>query len=795
MLKLKGTSGMNKKLWLHGLTIALLLTTPASWAAVFEITPQGTLPTEIIKGETLYAYYNIHNNSDKNLRNNLLHLPKNVEQSSLAEPAPSPVVLCDEAPFDLAAHATCTLKLAVTGKVRGISLDPHHHIQVCLSDDLNCSRTALKDHNVLHVKAKTLQTAYIASQEYNTTGGVATCQVKASDGSLINCDYASKEINFNTPADVIINKQVNPPLAYVANFGSGTNGYISVCTLKKQGQLMQINSCNTVRDSEVFAPVGLRLSPDGKRLYITNSTVDVVVSNLPPVVTSVAYCEVDKSGNLNAPCQNVLGTTFNGPGSVWIAGDFAYIANNDSHYLSICPMQKDKTFGHCTGTTQIIANTPVFVAPSDVIINEPSSVAYVSGGNPNAGPSSQFGISICDVDLENGSLDETSCTLVSDPSFYFVGAGLQMSPDNKWLYATNYNGGSTENSISVCAVNNAGGLSDCQVAISDPSGATLNTPAGRIAFKQLNGTDYAYIANYGSSVVTYCPYNSTTGKLGPLAKCKTTGNVDNGSSIAIVDNYLYIPKIAPSTFEFSMSICPIHSNGSLGICQLSNGDGQFENGFFVANILVENNIAYVPNSLNSDIATQKIVFCQTKQGMLKNCSDLIQPLPNGRMIFASFKNKPYVYVVDNSNAASNRNFGKGKIFKCSVKTNGMFANCEPYIWPFTVELNDIYGLDLNAAENLLYATIRVQAGVDSVLINALDKNGNINDSVFELVNDSGFIPLSNLWTENNNNALYIPQFQFDMVTFCDQNNINNCGVFASSHVTINVPASMWTTRF
>ena len=53
---------MNKRISIGVLMSGLLLTATASWALPFNLIPQGTLPTGIVSGESVYAYYIVENN-------------------------------------------------------------------------------------------------------------------------------------------------------------------------------------------------------------------------------------------------------------------------------------------------------------------------------------------------------------------------------------------------------------------------------------------------------------------------------------------------------------------------------------------------------------------------------------------------------------------------------------------------------------------------------------------------------------------------------------------------------------
>ncbi len=103
-----------------------------AYAAPFTIVPNGALPTTVSEGGTVDAAYTVTSGMSVD-RNGVFvkYLPPNVSIGSGG---------CGET-FNLAAGASCTLNLVISGAVNGNDPNPANHLFICTSDGTTCSGT------------------------------------------------------------------------------------------------------------------------------------------------------------------------------------------------------------------------------------------------------------------------------------------------------------------------------------------------------------------------------------------------------------------------------------------------------------------------------------------------------------------------------------------------------------------------------------------------------------------------------------------------------------------------------
>ncbi len=137
----------NKKISLLLFTITSSLNA-VSYALPYNVVPKAglSLPTQIIVGNTVKAFYTVTNNTGRTLPNGFVkYLPTNVSQ--VVNDA-NHSDLCG-AQFTLASGASCTLELTISGAVNSRDPDPHRHLFVCSPNVPACAGTTYP----LNVKA------------------------------------------------------------------------------------------------------------------------------------------------------------------------------------------------------------------------------------------------------------------------------------------------------------------------------------------------------------------------------------------------------------------------------------------------------------------------------------------------------------------------------------------------------------------------------------------------------------------------------------------------------------------
>lgn len=125
-------------LWIC-LFFATACTTKEEPAVTFDISPMAgtTLPTQVVSGQSVTAFYTVTNNTNvKLLANFVQSLPPNVTQII------DDSSLCG-ATFTLTPNgyndSSCNLGLLITGAVDGSDSDPSQQLMICTSDGQTCS--------------------------------------------------------------------------------------------------------------------------------------------------------------------------------------------------------------------------------------------------------------------------------------------------------------------------------------------------------------------------------------------------------------------------------------------------------------------------------------------------------------------------------------------------------------------------------------------------------------------------------------------------------------------------------
>lgn len=277
----------------------------------------------------------------------------------------------------------------------------------------------------------------------------------------------------------------------------------------------------------------------------------------------------------------------------------AYIPNANNNTVSICHVNADTSLSGCTTST----GNGTFNIPLGLILNSSNSIAYI----PNYGSST---VSICPI-TSTGSLG--TCTTTTGNGTLNGPDGISLNPANTIAYIVNFN----NNTLSICPLNSDGSFGTCALA----AGITISTPdsiyvnssgtmayigndnltvslcpiksdgtfgtcslsTGNGTFNKVQGINpnsagtHMYLANFGNNTVSICPLNAD----GTFGTCTTsTGNgtfnfSQNDAAALFMSNpnqHGYIPNDGTNT----VSICPINSNGSLGVCTTTNGNATFD---------------------------------------------------------------------------------------------------------------------------------------------------------------------------------------------------------------------------
>ncbi len=214
---------------------------------------------------------------------------------------------------------------------------------------------------------------------------------------------------------------------------------------------------------------------------------------------------------------------------------------------------------------------------------------------------------------------------------------------------------------------------------------------------------FAYIVNNNNvSTVSVCPVHSD----GTLGSCtvsngSNTFNVPIGIAINAAGTLAYVVNLNNNT----VSVCSIHPDGSFGACEATSDPT-----FNVPAAIVLNpagTFAYIPNNIPSGTVS----FCPINpDGTLGTCtaSSPVFSAPAGITINTA---GTFAYVVNNS----------GSVASCPINANGTFGACTTSD-PGGTFSNSV-GIALNAAGTLAYV---VNFDTNNVSLCTINPNGTLN---------------------------------------------------------------------
>lgn len=462
-----------------------------SYALVFNVVPNGPLPTVVAPGGTVAASYLVTNNTLSQRNNNFVkYLPPNV---SIAGGG------CADN-FNLAPHGkpgdTCILNLSVTGAVNAADPNPHHHLFVCFPGGISCAGTSFP----LNVSADIISiritpvTATIFpgnTQQYTAIGLLA-------NGSTVNITSFVTWISSNPSVATISNTglatgqnvgstnitaKIGPitsnsatlivkAFVYISNSGANT---VNSCVVGAGGTL---SGCHVVATG-FSDPSLISSNPAGTIAYVSNSANGVI-----------SACPIHSDGSLG-PCT-VAGSGFTTPSFEAVlnpAGTFAYVSNFGTSTVQVCPVNANGSFGTCSNT----GNS--FASPFGIGFNSAGTFAYIANFTNNT-------VSLCPVN-PNGTFG--TCSSAGGGPFTQPGVIII---DGAKAYITNDDATGT---ISLCAINSNGTFGTCNTIASnlaDPAGIALN-------FSRTT----AFVTSFNDNVVFSCPINpnGTFGTCTPAA--------------------------------------------------------------------------------------------------------------------------------------------------------------------------------------------------------------------------------------------------------------------------------------
>jgi len=249
---------------------------------------------------------------------------------------------------------------------------------------------------------------------------------------------------------------------------------------------------------------------------------------------------------------------------------------------------------------------------------------------------------------------------------------------SEYAYIANGSGSIPPNIVYTCLLNNNGTFNTC-----NSSGPFVG--ASQVAFATVDGTQYAYVADYGSpGAVWQCQISVFDGALfGCMSQDIVTWGHPNGVTIQTINNtqYAYISDF--NSGQSAIYQCTIDStNGSFSSCGNIPAPRHSWAPWEVAfQSIGGTQYAYIadstdPGPYNAGFIWQCMV--NPTDGSLHQCSQLSPQFasltspykePFG-VAFATVNGTQYAYVSDGGTSR-----GTYQVYKCTLNSNGMFNTC------------------------------------------------------------------------------------------------------------------------
>jgi 6-phosphogluconolactonase (cycloisomerase 2 family) len=514
------------------LCILSLIATTMSYAIPFNIVPTvgTTLPTTVVAGSSVPAFYTVTNMTQSSRSNNYIkYLPPNVTQTTGAGlVAGNGINLCGTS-FNLAAAgqagSSCTLILTISGAVNGSDPDPQHHLFVCFPGGKACAGTNYPLNVSQSASSKLPGSLAISPFAYSSvvigrtstaaitlTGssgianvpvtivsnnpGVVTvspssctlsttsnsCTVTLTGVSAGTATFSATAPGYSTLTSGVLT--VNAGFAYVT---SATPAQISYCNLNSTtGAFL---TCNTSTGGATFnQPQGIALNPTNTGFYMLDQGI---------TTNSLYYCSINNDGSVGT-CQTTGGSGFTAGRFVKVnpTGTFAYINNGTSVFY--CPINGDGSVGTCN-------TTGAFVGTSDIAFNPAGTISYVTTG----GSTTYY----CSVNV-NGSFSSCATTGAG----FTLTEGVAVNPAGTYAYIADRG----IPAAWACSINQTTGAFTLCAA----TGTGTNSPDHAFGIAVDPTGAYAYVANYNDNAVTLCSISAVNGT---LSNCTNT----NPSAIAL----------------------------------------------------------------------------------------------------------------------------------------------------------------------------------------------------------------------------------------------------------------------
>ena len=303
---------------------------------------------------------------------------------------------------------------------------------------------------------------------------------------------------------------VNAGFAYIANFEDGTMSVINTIT-KSVISNFSVGS----------TPLGVSVSPDGSRVYVTNSGTNTNTVSVINTATNTVLAIIPVGTSPWGICTSP-------------DGSLVYVANKGANTVSVIN----------TASNIVINTISVGVSPWGVCESHDGSAVYVTNGTNNI------------------SIINTANNMVAGNITLNAGAapqGICISPDDSKLYVANGNLGS----VSVVDIATKSVVASCGVG-SFPYGICISPDGSRV---------YVANANIGGVTVINTATNTVVTTIEPNTSPESVSISQDGSLLYIVhtdQDAVSVVNTATNALEYSI---PVGSGPSSMGNFLVNGSG------------------------------------------------------------------------------------------------------------------------------------------------------------------------------------------------------------------------------
>ncbi len=800
------------KLYTYYLILIISCISSQAQAAVYDISTKSgtTLPTRIVAGGKVTAFYTVSNSTSRSLSNNYVRsLPPNVTQIVSGGTYPN---TCGNM-FDLAPGSSCTLQLSIHGAVNAQDPDPNHHILVCLKKCKVCCSGTYYPLNVTVLDTSTLSLKHTPTT--HSAVNVAYNQTNLANGG--STPYIFNILSGALPAGTTLNTSSGTvagtpttagAFSYTIRTGdadgatataSSSGNIASALTLTASpttyaavnAAYSQTNLANGGSTPFVFnissgsLPAGTALNTSSGNVAGTPTTVGPFSYTISVSDADGAIATASSSGNIaqtyytvTASGDNRESITPNTPQTVAYQKPISFIVAANPGYTQSQTVGGTCPAGHWSGITYTTGSITTACSVSFSATSNASNLYTISG--------IISGLSLSGLTLQNSN-----------------GETLPVSANGPFIFATQLPAGenydvivSTQPTGQICSVNNGAGTISSEVSsvsvncIADnlySVGGTLSGLAAgtSVIIKNVNNNSkLTLVANahftftqalnsgeaYSINVMTQpSRQNCTISNASGYVASTNVSNVSINCASSFTPTYAYVANAGSNT----VSICPLANEGAEiieGTCTTDPIVNSYLNMPLAIVLNPPGDYLYIANGGNT------LTICQITNngGSLGPCTNSSGSgtfnLPDG--IGFNPLNR-FVYLS---------NFSSGALSTCPIISNGAaISGCTATNVNSAMQTNAVQSIILNASGTYAYVTSGVGGSPPAnswVSVCAVTNGGRSITSCATPFHDNSFNYPEGLAMNADSSYAYIGNASNNSISICqaanDGSSLSNC---------------------